>query len=397
MSEKITKSEVDVTEVDVTEVATVSNPALLDKLAQFGGDNESYEKAQALGVETIDDLTELTVDDLVEIGIKKVQARKLIASLKTDAATTADGKPKTDINISIDPSSILPSPMDDGAWLSALKSGGVLKVNDSSYISAIRAAFADQCGLYKVPTLLRDEMERFAENNDEPVGEEYFKIQKMLTRHDYGEIFSAIDGLDGSFVSQKKKDKFLKKTRDMMWPAIRTAFEVLDAWYESLSKVYSNPSMMMAMFAGMTSGAPIVNAAAQLPPTDPVRDASDALKDAINHVFGGFGVPVATALCYEASQIGKILENPGLPAMVGAANREMMLKQLGVNVNSLYARQEQNMVRFVLGFVKLDEMTTTGDDLRYLTALWQIGNQLGFKSDSSRSSASSIGGENFFA
>ncbi len=389
--EKITNPEVEGAEVAVT----ASNP-VLDKLAAFGGNDESYEKALALGVESVDDLAELTVEDLVEIGVKKVQARKLLASFKVGKTSATEDEPKADINISIDPSSILPQPMDDSAWLSALKSGGVLKVNESSYISAIRAAYADKCGLFKVPALLRDEMEIFAEDNDEPVGEEYFKIQKMLTRHDYGEIFSAIDGLDGSFVSQKKKDKFLKKTHDVMWPAIRTAFEALDAWYESLSKVYSNPSMMMAMFAGMSSGAPIVNAAAQIPPTDPVRDASDNLKDAINHVFGGFGVPVATALCYDARQIGKILENPGLPAMVGAANREMMLKQLDINVNSLYARQEQNMVRFVLGFVKLDEMTTAGDDSRYLTALWQIGNQLGFKSISSYSGASSIGGEDFF-
>ena len=102
--------------------------------------------------------------------------------------------------------------------------------------------------------------------------------------------------------------------------------------------------------------------------------------------------------CFVATVlIPSICGVPIAPAMVGAANREMMLKQLSINVNSLYARQEQNMVRFVLGFVKLDEMTTAGDDMRYLTALWQIGNQLGFKNTGTKGGASSIGGDNFFA
>lgn len=383
-------------EVEVTEAVAVESDPVLSKLIEFGGSEEIYDNAKELGVETVNDLAELTVDDLVEIGIKKVQARKLLASLKAEATSAADDKPKTDINISIDPVSILPAPMDDVAWLSSLKSGGVLKVGEASYVSAIRAAFADKCGLFKVPELLSVEMEKFAEANDEPVSGEYFKIRKLLTRHDYSEIFAAIEGLDGSFATQKRKDQFLKRTRDEMWPAIREAFEALDAWYNALSASYSNPSMIMAMFAGMSSGAPIMNAAAQLPPTDSVRDASDALKDAINHVFRGFGIQVATALCYDAGQVSKILDTPGLPALVGAVNREMMLKRLGISINSLYARQEQNMVRFVLGFVKLDEMTTVGDEVKYLAALWQIGNQLGLKSADSEGGVNSIGGKDFF-
>lgn len=375
---------------------TIEADAIFEMIAAFGGDGAAYAKVKELGVENVDDIAALTVDDLVECGLKKVQARKLVKSLDASHTATADASTKADINISIDPSSILPTPMNDEAWLASLRVGGVLKVDEAAYIAAIRTAFADKYGLFDVPAKLRDKMERFAEDNDEPVNAEYFKIQKMLTRRDYGEIFAAIPGLDGSFVSQKRKDAFITKTREVLWPAVSASFGVLDSWYESVRACYSDPSIMMAMFAGISNGMPPLGAAAQLPPSDAVRDASDTLKDSINHLFGGFGVPIASALCYDAQQISKILENSNLPAMVGATNREMMLKQLGVNVSPLYVRQEQNMVRFVLGFVKLEEMTTPGDDLRYLTALWQTGNQLGFK-NSSKSGVGSIGGECFFA
>ena len=105
-----------------------------------------------------------------------------------------------------------------------------------------------------------------------------------------------------------------------------------------------------------------------------MRDAADGLKDAINHVFRGFGTPVASAMAYDASETCKILVNPKLPAMIGAANSEQMLKMLGVNVGANYVRQEQNMVKFVLSAVKLDE--AVGDEQRYLMALWQLGRQI---------------------
>ena len=57
---------------------------------------------------------------------------------------------------------------------------------------------------------------------------------------------------------------------------------------------------------------------------------SDAVKDAINKAFAGTGVQISAALAYEAQEIKKSLEDPRLPALVGVANREQLLKKLGV-------------------------------------------------------------------
>ena len=84
---------------------------------------------------------------------------------------------------------------------------------------------------------------------------------------------------------------------------------------------------------------------------------------------------MASAMAYDAMEISKTLENGELPAMLGVANREQMLKKLGVNITPTYARLEQNLVRFVLSYIKYSD-DGTDNDVAYLTALWTLGNQI---------------------
>ena len=61
--------------------------------------------------------------------------------------------------------------------------------------------------------------------------------------------------------------------------------------------------------------------------------------------------------------------------MVGVKNRELMLKKIGANVSSNYVRLEQNLVKYVLGFVKHDTITSDAE-VDYFVALWQLGSQI---------------------
>ena len=106
--------------------------------------------------------------------------------------------------------------------------------------------------------------------------------------------------------------------------------------------------------------------------------------DSINRVFRGTGVQVAAAMAYDANTIRNTLEKPNLPAMVGVKNRELMLKKIHANVSSNYVRLEQNLVKYVLGFVKHDAITSDVE-VQYFTALWQLGTQINWDELNGRS------------
>ena len=347
---------------------------LVSKIKEYGGNDAAVAKIRDLGVETVDDLRELTESDLTSAGLKLVKARKLLAELNNVAKKEATAAVAAATPIMSDYNMILPSPSTDESFLKALKAGGVLKVDDSSYEAALRVFLADRCGLYTVPDKLSTAMLNYADESDEPVGSTFFALVDSITRRNYGDLFSAIPGLTGTFVSKKRRDEFVRRISNEMCPAIREAYVALDAWYKSMLAASSNPAALVQAISGMMSGAG-VGLGASLPPTDAVHDAADTLKDAINHVFRGTAAPVGAAMAKDAMEIASVLSDPNLPSMVGAPNREQMLKKLGVNITPNYARLEQNLVRFVLSYIKFDE-AGAGNEAAYLTALWTLGNQI---------------------
>ena len=361
-----------VTETTTAE-ATVEG-ALESKIREFGGDDAVIAKIKELGAESVEDLASLNESDLTGAGMKLVKARKMLGDLNT-AKKAAEPVPAAPTMAFAPDYSILPTVPSDELLLKSLRTGGVLKVDDSAYNSALRVFLADRCGLFRIPEMLVAEMEKFADENEEPVTSLFFKLKKQITRREYGDLFAAIDGLDGSFATKKRREEFLRRMRNEMCPAIREAYQVLDSWYQSFMATSSNPGAMMTAIYGLMNGTGAALASANVPPVDGVRDAADTLKDSINHVFRGTGVPVASAMAYDAMEITKTLENAELPALIGATNREQMLKKLGVNITPNYARLEQNLVRFVLSYIKYSD-DGTDNDVAYLTALWMLGNQI---------------------
>ncbi len=352
---------------------------VLAKLTKYGADEATVNKiVNDLGVETMEDLAALEAKDLVDAGMKIAKARNMLTSLNetvkptvTNTAAVAETRA-----IQTQYSELLPTIPSDDSWLNALKTGGVLKVDESSYIAAIRAALADRAGLYSVPETLSKAMEKYADETEEQVDTTFYALRKSLTRRTYGDIFAAIDGLDGNFITESRRKDFLNRIRDNLWPAIAESYSTLDSWYTTWKASFSDPSMWMAAISGGIGGlGGAVGGMITLPDTAAIHDAGDTLVNAINRVFRGTGVQVAAALAYDANVIRNTLEDTRLPSMVGAKNREMMLKKIGANVSSNYIRLEKNLVKYVLAFTKHD--TVTSDiEVNYFIALWQLGAQI---------------------
>ncbi len=363
---------------------TTASDELTAKLREFGASDDVVSAIEELGASTLGDLALLTEQDLTGAGMKTLPARKLLASVHPAVTATADAAALAPVNFD----AILPAVPDDSSWLAALQAGGVLKVDQSTVISAIRAALADRLGLYAIPAKLVALMEQFADSIEEQVDPTYFKLRQQLTRTSYGDIFQAIPGLDGNYVTEARKRELFQRVNDRLWPAILGFYDQLKSWQETWMQQGANPAMFMAAIASMGSGGMAMPPGMMQPPdTAILRDHADSVNDAINRVFAGTGVQITAALAYQATQIRETLQDPRLPAMIGAANREQMLRQLGVAVSSTYPRLEVNITRFILAIMQVADQPAGDEELRYFGTLHLLGSQIPWPELGGQSSA----------
>ncbi len=274
---------------------------------------------------------------------------------------------------------LLPAVPSDTSWLEALKAGGTLKVDQATVISAVKAGLADRVGLFELPHKLSVAMEAFADSMQEQVGTQFFVLLKQLTRRNHGDIFAAIDGLDGKFVTDRRKKELMARLDGRMWPSLLAFQGQLKAWVEAWQQGAANPAMLiptiMQMVGGGSLGA-IPPGMMQPPDTGVLRDAADGVNDEMNRIFAGTGVVTTRALAFEANQIKTTMEDPNLPALIGAANREQMLRQLGVEVSSNYARLEVNLTKYVMGILNIKSVPGGNEETAYFGALYMLGSQI---------------------
>lgn len=354
---------------------------LTAKLHELGVPADVIEKIKTdLGATTEDDLLGLTEQDLVDCGMKKLPARKLLTLFAPIKPVVADATVSAATNTvsvaSFD--AVLPIVPTDASWLEALKTGGVLKIDQSTVISAIRAALAHRANFFVIPGRLVELMEEFADKNEEQVDPEFFRLRKDMTRKSYAEIFEAIDGLDGNYVTEGRKKELFKRIDQNLWPAILGFYNQLKSWQEAWMQGAANPALMMNTMMMMTSGGmgAMPPGMMQPPDTGILRDYADAVADAVNKVFAGTGVQIAAALAYDASKIKETLSNPRLPSLIGVANRDQMLRQLGVAVSATYPRLEQNLTRFVLAIMQVKDQPAGNEELQYFGTLFMLGSQI---------------------
>jgi hypothetical protein len=341
-------------------------------------DADQITKIVGLGANTVEDLQALQESDLTSIGVPTLTARKAIKELQKGAATVAAadmGAAAANID------SILPSVADDVSWLNSLRTGGVLArgLEPSTVTAAIRAALADRFGLYDIPKKVFVAMEDFIDTTEEQVTEEYWTLRKQLTRRSYGDLFQAIDGLDGNFVTEKRKNQLLGRINENLWPSIFSFNEALEGWQEAWMQGAANPAMMMAAMTGLAGGAggPGLPPGMMQPPDCGVlRDAAETVIDGLNKTFRGTGVQITAALAYEANEIKKMVENPRLPMLCGVPSRDLLLKKLKVAVPATYPRMETNVTRFALGIMQADRVPAGNEELQYFGTLYMLGTQI---------------------
>lgn len=273
---------------------------------------------------------------------------------------------------------ILPPAPTDENWLTALRAGGTLKVDETTVVSAVKAALAYRVGFFDIPELLVRKMEDFADQNADPVSPEYFRLRKQITQRTYGEIFEAIPGLDGTFVTDKRRGELFRRVDATFWPALVTFHSQLKGWMDAWQQGAANPAAMMNVIMTIAGGGGAAMPPGMLSPPDSgvLRDQAESFNDDLNKVFAGTIAPVASALAFDAKRIKETLANENLPAMVGAANREQMLRQLGVEVSATYPRLETNLTRYVLSVMSIKDLPAGNEELQFFSALYMLGTSI---------------------
>jgi hypothetical protein len=362
-------------------------------------------KIMELGAESVEDLSEIKVEDLTAFGMKPIPAKKLVAAFKASMpAAPVVSAPGAFAPVSFD--YILPSVPSEDSWLAALKVGGVLKVDESTVISAVRAALAERVGLFSALDRIVERMEEFAESSEEQVDASFFKIREEMTRRNYGDLFNAVPGFTGKYVTEARKKVFFQKVDKIFWPAIIGFNQQLASWMDTWNKGSANPAAALNAIAAMVGGGGVgmMPPGMMAPPeTGMLRDSADAVADAVNKVFAGVGTQISAAVGFEASKIRTMLQDGKLAALTGFPNRDQMIKQLGLAVPATYPRLETNLTRFVLGVLQVKNQPDGPAGNQYFGGLYMLGGQIQWDqltNDGSRSSSrplSGIGGDRPFA
>lgn len=345
------------------------NEELKARLTELGFTEEQIGKLAEQGVTSEEEMAMLGEQEVRDItGCNVITAKKVVKAFMP--APTEPDMTATSTAVQ----NVLPALPDDMSYLELLKTGGVLKIDRVNVISAMRAAIASDVGLYNLPDILIGRMEQFALEQEEPLGESFYKLQRQLTRRDYGEVLSAI-GATGSFVSDRRKKETLARLDAMLWPALRGFNDQLQMWINTWTQGASTPALIaMAILPGAQGVMP--PGMLQPPDSSALRDEGEAVINQINKVFAGTGIPVARALAFDAMQIRSVLEDPNLPSTVGAATRDQMLKTLGIDVGADYIRLERNASQFALAIMEFPKVAAGTDELSYLSAMWTLGSQI---------------------
>lgn len=269
---------------------------------------------------------------------------------------------------------LLPVVPTEEAWLQSLRTGGTLKVDKAVVISGIRAALAVVVGLFNVPKKLRNAMSRQANSLDEPVSQAFFDVERLLVQRRRADVLNEI-GTGRRFATVERRRELINRLNQNLLPSLVGFHDQLQGWLDSWQQGFSNPGMLMLIATGQHSRNGLPPNMMAPPDAAPVRDAAESVVDKVNRAFAGLGIPVANAMAVEVGEIQKILQLPELPILTGSANKEQMLKQLGLSVDADYVRLEQNLVRYVMSVMGLANVT--GDqEVGYLSALAMLGSQI---------------------
>lgn len=383
-------SEKDVTEVTATTDTAVDEVAA--KLVALGLTNDQVTKVKEdLGVATVEDLSLVTEEDLKGVGLKPIAARRAADGLKPVADATA---PAVDMAASL---SVLPQVPNYTALLQMLKVGGVLRFEQSTVIAGIQAYLADKAGVYGINKALAAKMLAYAKSNRQSVDPVYHKLKTEIARTgDMAELFAAIEGFDGRSVTATARKELFGDIDKYLIPAVNGFWSQLDSWMQAALVSANGPAATQRVLNALVPGAVggfMPSGGNAAPPTTGLHEYAEKVNDAANQAFAGEGAQIASGALCQANALKGVLDDPTLPAKVGAVNSEQMLLELGVTVTGADARVENDLAQFVTSILQVKNLSGGDTELRYFDALWQLGSLIPWNQLGGRGGYSSLGGK----
>lgn len=346
------------------------NEELKGKLKGLGLKDDQIAKLETDGGATTEaDIALLSAEEIKNTAGCNIVVAKKIAKAFTAPAPTAAAPQMVSMDV-------LPAIPDEKSFLEPLKVGGVLKIQAIDVMAAIRAGIADKARLFTLPDMLLEKMDQFAQDQSEPVGVAFWHLRNQVTRRGYGDLFAAMEETPGTFINDRRKKELLQRLNSLLWPALGGFHDRLTAWSDVWAKGAANPAMAFAFLAMGQVGVPgavLPPGIMQPPDTAPLRDEAEAVIDRINKVFAGTGIVVARALAYDATRVREVLEDPTLPATIGSATREQMLKTLGIDVGAADIRLEKGLAKYALSIMELPKVAQGPVEYTYLAAMLQLG------------------------
>lgn len=349
---------------------------LKKNLGELGLSSEQIEKLSAEGAVTREDVAKLDAGEIKAItGCGLVTAKKIVAAFAPVKETMETAIVKAGEAAVIE---VLPAlPEGDTSFIDMLKTGGVLKVSPVDVLGAVRAGIAANIGIDRIPGILLDKMEAFAESQEEPASDIFYKLMKIIAARSYAEVLSAC-GVSGHFMSDKRKRDFLAKLDTNFWKTLVDFQAQLEAWWDLWASELQGMSGAMLALKGEKTGAvdDILRDMAAAPDSSALRAAAEVVINRINKVFAGAGIPVERALAYDATKVRELLDEKGLPEAIGCSNKEQMLKaisqDLGTAIEADYVDFEKNVAIFILGIMKLNEIAAD-KERKFIIGLRRIG------------------------
>ncbi len=357
-----------------------------------GFSNEITEKViNDLGATCIADLEGLSDEDLMSFGVKKLPAKSMIRRLKENlrdmlgdqAEQTAQGQshlPFTQNTPQGDApaeplSSLLPEVQIGDVWLKSIQREDVLVLGTNHHIAAIESAIADRFDLFSVPDKVSKAMMDYSLEANIPVGEEYYRIRNIITERQYADLFKAMN-INNTDIDMNSRRELIRRINAHLFPLVPILIKELNNWYDRWAKMAPQQiSMAITNMAG-ANGRGRQLSVASFPETSALINMSNTVVKALNTCLAGSGGVAALAMAFEANTIRDCLDNPELPRLVGALNKDQMLIKLGIDLDLGVISMEKAIVQFIIAFAQAKDLTTRQNAGSYFYDLWQLGNEI---------------------
>ncbi|HCC23099.1 TPA: hypothetical protein DF272_02880 [Candidatus Falkowbacteria bacterium] len=356
---------------------------LIARLNTLGVDPDTISKIKSeLGASSLDDLPNLTEEDLLKVGMKALPARKLVLALKPAVPTAVEvgsmmGSSSADlVNL------LAPVP-ESRSMLDGLSLVQIGKIERTVVSNGIRAALASRAGLFDVPAYLLELMNDFVTNRmEEPAPQSYYDLEDEVAKQDNAEVLRLLK-VSGRYTTKERKHEFLGRI-GRLWQPAKTFQEQLQAWYEAYLKVAGSPAAMMAAMTSLAGGGrSVLPVVTSTPDTSPLHDGAQLVIQSINAAFAGRNIPAAMALAFDAERINAFLTSADVIRYTGSVNREELARTLGKRLGSTlvtpdYRRLENVLVQFVLSVYEIDARAPLGtpQELQYIMALYMLGQNI---------------------